>query len=51
MEQRVTAQRKPYGTPRLIVHGSIEAITETGSTQKQEKHPLDFKKGSKIRPK
>jgi hypothetical protein len=34
----------------LIVHGSIEAITETGSTLKQEKHPLDFKKGSKIRP-
>jgi hypothetical protein len=51
MEQRATAaRRKLYRAPRLIVHGSIEAITETGSTLKQEKHPLDFKKGSKIRP-
>ncbi len=51
MEQRATApQPKPYRTPTLIVHGSIQTITETGSTLKQEKHPLDFKKGSKIRP-
>ena len=41
---------KRYRTPRLTVHGSIAAITETGSTRKVEKHPLDFKKGSKIRP-
>ena len=42
--------RRPYRTPRLTVHGSVESITRTGSTRKQEKHPLDFKKGSKIRP-
>ena len=43
-------RRKPYLRPHLAVHGSVESITETGSTRKQEKHPLDFKKGSKIRP-
>ena len=42
--------RKPYRAPVLIVHGRIEAVTQTGPTRKQEKHPLDFKKGSKIRP-
>ncbi len=51
MDQRATApQRKPYRAPRLIVHGAIEVITQTGGTAKVEKHPLDFKKGSKIRP-
>jgi hypothetical protein len=44
------AERKPYRTPRLVVHGSVGSITETGGTTKLEKHPLDFKKGSKIRP-
>ena len=42
--------RRPYRAPRLTVHGSVESITRTGSTRKLEKHPLDFKKGSKIRP-
>ena len=44
------ARRKAYRAPRLMVHGSVEAITGTGATRKVEKHPLDFKKGSKIRP-
>ena len=43
-------ERKPYRAPSLVVHGPIEVVTETGPTMKQEKHPLDFKKGSKIRP-
>jgi hypothetical protein len=52
MEQRATApQRKLYRTPRLIVHGSIEAITETSNPSPMvEKHPMELKKGSKIRP-
>lgn len=43
--------RRPYVTPRLVEHGTIEALTAIGATTKQEKHPIDFMKGSKIRPK
>jgi hypothetical protein len=43
-------ERKPYRAPSLVVHGPIEVVTETGPTMKQEKHPMDGRKGSKIRP-
>lgn len=43
--------KSPYVAPRLVVHGTIEALTAVGAGNKQEKHPLEFKKGSKIRPK
>lgn len=43
-------QKKPYLAPRLVVHGTVEAITTTFTFGKYvEKHPL--KPGSKIRPK
>ena len=44
--------RKPYVSPRLIEHGTVESLTETGVVfMHVEKHPLLWQKGSKIRPK
>jgi hypothetical protein len=43
-------ERKPYRAPSLVVHGPIEVVTATGPTTKLEKHPMDGKKGSRIRP-
>ncbi len=46
------ATRRPYASPRLVEHGTIEALTATFTVgPKVEKHPLIGKKGSKIRPK
>lgn len=43
--------RRPYATPRLIEHGTVESLTEgTLGGGTFEKHPLPWKKGSKIRP-
>lgn len=47
---RESPGRKSYRAPLLVVYGPIEVVTETGGTTKLEKHPLDPKKGSKIRP-
>ena len=43
-------QRDTYAAPRLIDHGTIDTITLGGTGVRVEKHPLDMKKGSKIRP-
>lgn len=48
MDTSREGQKKPYLAPRLVVHGTVESITEIGIGKKVEKHP--FKPGSKIRP-
>jgi hypothetical protein len=45
-----SSSKKIYRAPALLVHGSIESLTESGTGHRVEKHPMDFKKGSKIRP-
>ncbi len=43
--------RSPYAAPRLVEHGSIEQLTlSSPNKRRQEKHPLELKAGSKIRP-
>lgn len=43
--------RAPYAAPRLVEHGSIQELTLSSPNKRRvEKHPLDLKAGSKIRP-
>ena len=49
MTEPKEAQRRPYSSPTLTEHGSVERLTQIGIGNKVEKHP--FKPGSKVRPK
>jgi len=43
--------KKPYRTPRLTVHGSVDTITQTGRHSRlPEKWFPHFGAGSRIRP-
>ena len=51
MRSQRQESRGPYVAPRLIEHGSIEQLTLSSPNKRRlEKHPMDLKAGSKIRP-